>query len=127
MWHKVYIYGVGSLVDLPPTILTFSSYEDSSNLKIDSPSHLVFPSLFWDMEDIYGTSQGLCQYLRAMGTIELDAFIQDFDTTLNMQQFWNPQLFILFLVWKSLFQHLEGPPMDGYHEFYQVHQINIED
>lgn len=44
-----------------------------------------------------------------------------------MQQLWNPQLFIPLLVWKGLFQHLERPFMDGYHEFYQVHQINIED
>jgi hypothetical protein len=67
-------------VDLPPTIPTFSSYENSLDLKIDLPSHLVFPSLFWDMENIYGTSQGPYQYLRAVGTIELDDFIQDFDT-----------------------------------------------
>lgn len=106
---------------------TFSSYEDSSNSKVDLPSHLVFPSLLWDMEDIYGTSQGPYQYLKVVGTIELDDFIQDFDTTWDMQQLWNPKLFIPFLVWKGLFQHLEGPPMDGYHEFYKVHQINIED
>ncbi len=69
----------------------------------------------------------LANILRVVGTIELDDFIQDFDTAWDMQQFLNPQLFIPFLVWKGLFQHLEGPPMDGYHEFYQVHQINIED
>ncbi len=28
--------------------------------------------------------------------------------------------------WKGLFQHLKGPPMDGYHEFKGVHKVHIE-
>jgi hypothetical protein len=30
------------------------------------------------------------------------------------------------MVWKGLFQHLEGSPMDDYHEFKRAHEIQIE-
>ncbi len=32
----------------------------------------------------------------------------------------------LHMGWKGLFQHLKGPPMDGYHEFKGVHKVHIE-
>jgi hypothetical protein len=38
----------------------------------------------------------------------------------------NPQLFMPFMAWKCLFQHLEGPSMDDYHEFMHAHEIQIE-
>jgi hypothetical protein len=44
-----------------------------------------------------------------------------------MQQMCNPQLFTPFMAWKGLFQHLEGSPMDDYHEFMCDHEIRIED
>jgi hypothetical protein len=31
------------------------------------------------------------------------------------------------MAWKGLFQHLEGPPMDDYHEFKCAHEIQIEE
>jgi hypothetical protein len=30
------------------------------------------------------------------------------------------------MVWNGLFQHLEENPMDDYHEFKHVHDIDIE-
>jgi hypothetical protein len=32
------------------------------------------------MEDMYGASKGLCQFLGVVNTIKLDDFIQEFDT-----------------------------------------------
>jgi hypothetical protein len=39
----------------------------------------------------------------------------------------NAKLFSPFLAWKGLFQHLEGPPMDDYHEFQRDHATEIEE
>jgi hypothetical protein len=39
----------------------------------------------------------------------------------------NPQLFTYFMARKGLFQHLEMPPMDDYHEFKHAHEIHIEE
>jgi hypothetical protein len=44
-----------------------------------------------------------------------------------MQQMRNPQLFMPFMASKGLFQHLEGPPIDDYHEFKHAHDIQIEE
>jgi len=38
----------------------------------------------------------------------------------------NAKLFSPFFTWKGLFQHLEGPPMDDYHEFQKDHATEIE-
>jgi hypothetical protein len=38
----------------------------------------------------------------------------------------NAKLFSPFLAWKGLFQHLEGPLMDDYHEFQKDHATEIE-
>ncbi|OAE18112.1 hypothetical protein AXG93_3352s1080 [Marchantia polymorpha subsp. ruderalis] len=38
----------------------------------------------------------------------------------------NPTLFTLFFAWKGLFQHLEEPPMDDYHEFRRDHAVEID-
>jgi hypothetical protein len=43
-----------------------------------------------------------------------------------MQMLRNTTLFSPFLAWKGLFQHLEGPPMDDYHEFWKDHVTEIE-
>jgi hypothetical protein len=37
-------------------------------------------TIFVDMDDIYKTTKGLSQYSRAIGTIELNDFIYEFDT-----------------------------------------------
>jgi hypothetical protein len=42
------------------------------------------------MEKMYRTTKGPCQYLGAVGTIELDDFIQKFDSWCDMQQMRNP-------------------------------------
>jgi hypothetical protein len=39
----------------------------------------------------------------------------------------NVKLFSPFLAWKGLFQHLEGPLMDDYHEFRKDHATEIEE
>jgi hypothetical protein len=38
----------------------------------------------WDMEDLYGTSKGPCRFLGAVNNIELDDFIQEFNTWCDM-------------------------------------------
>jgi hypothetical protein len=43
-----------------------------------------------------------------------------------MQILRNARLFSPFLAWKGFFQHLEGPPMDDYHEFRRDHVTEIE-
>jgi hypothetical protein len=62
-----------------------------------------------------------------VGTIKLKDFIQEFDSWCDMQMLCNAKLFSPFLVWKGLFQHLEGPPMDDYHEFRRDHATKIEE
>jgi hypothetical protein len=37
-----------------------------------------------------------------------------------MQMLRNAKLVSPFLAWKGLFQHLEGPSMDDYHEFRRI-------
>ncbi len=44
-----------------------------------------------------------------------------------MHMLCNAKLFSPFLAWKGLFQHLEGPLMDDYHEFRRDHAIEIEE
>ncbi|CAM6082310.1 unnamed protein product [Calypogeia fissa] len=81
--------------------------------------------LIWDMEESHGSGRGPRHYSGAVGTIELDDFIQEFDTWCDMQMLRNAELFSPFLAWKGLFQHLEGPPMDDYHEFRKAHDMEI--
>jgi hypothetical protein len=49
--------------------------------------------------------------------------VQEFDNWCDMQQMHNPHLFTPFMAWKGLFQHLERPLMDDYHEFKHAHEI----
>jgi hypothetical protein len=69
------------------------------------------------MENMYGTTERPCRYLGKVSTIELNDFIHEFDSWCDMQQMHNPQLFTPSMAWKGLFQHLEGPLMNDYHEF----------
>ncbi len=82
--------------------------------------------LIWDMDGGFGAMKGLQYYSGAMGTIELENFIQKFDSWCNMQMLRNARLFSPFLAWKGLFQHLEGPPMEDYHEVRRDHVAEIE-
>jgi hypothetical protein len=61
-----------------------------------------------------------------VGTIELEDFIQEFDSWCDMQMLHNAKLFSPFLAWKGLFQHLEGLPMYDYHEFRRDHAAEIK-
>jgi hypothetical protein len=70
--------------------------------------------------------KGPQRYLGVVGTIELEDFIQEFDSWSDMQMLHNAKLFSSFLAWIRLFQHLEGPPMDDYHEFQIDHVVEIE-
>ncbi|PTQ34011.1 hypothetical protein MARPO_0084s0073, partial [Marchantia polymorpha] len=78
------------------------------------------------MDGMYGAAKGPRRYSGAVGTIELDDFIQEFDTWCDMQFLRNPTLFTPFFAWKGLFQHLEGPPMDDYHEFGREYAVEID-
>jgi hypothetical protein len=89
------------------------------------PSIIVAP-LIWDMDGGSGTMKGPRRYLSAVGTIKFEHFIQEFDSWCDMQMLHNARLFSPFLAWKGLFQHLEGPAMDDYHEFRRDHAVEIE-
>jgi len=39
----------------------------------------------------------------------------------------NSHIFTPFVDGEGLFQHLEAPPMDDYHEFKHTHDVHIED
>ncbi len=90
------------------------------------PSSIATP-LIWDMDRGFGAMKGPRRYSGAVGTIELEDFIQEFDSWCDMQMLRNVKLFSPFLAWKGLFQHLEGPLMDDYHEFRRDHATEIEE
>jgi len=75
-------WGVRFKSPTPPII---SMEKDSSNSKVDLPLQPIFALLLRNMEDIYGTFKGPCQYLGMISTIELDDFIWEFDTWCDMQ------------------------------------------
>ncbi|KAH8975228.1 hypothetical protein BDL97_01G144200 [Sphagnum fallax] len=79
------------------------------------------------MDEGSGAMKGPRRYSSAVGTIKLEDFIQEFDSWCDMQMLRNARLFSPFLAWKGLFQHLEGPPMDDYHEFRRDHVTEIEE
>jgi len=54
------------------------------------------------MEKMYGATKRPRQYLRVVGTIELNDFIQEFDSWCDMQKMRNPQLFTPFMACKGL-------------------------
>jgi hypothetical protein len=83
--------------------------------------------LIWDMDGGSGAMKGPRCYSGVVGTIELEDFIQEFDSWCDMQMLRNTKLFSPFLAWKGLFQHLEGPLMDDYHEFQRDHVTEIEE
>ncbi len=66
------------------------------------PSSIVAP-LIWDMDRGSRTMKGPRRYSGAVGTIELEDFIQEFDSWCNMQMLCNAKLFSPFLAWKGLF------------------------
>ncbi len=89
-------------------------------------SSSIATPLIWDMDGGFGAMKDPQRYSGAVGTIKLEDFIQEFDSWCDMQMLRNARLFSPFLAWKGLFQHLEGPPMDDYHEFWRDHAVEIE-
>ncbi len=89
------------------------------------PSNIMVP-LIWNMDGGSGTMKGPRRYSGVVGAIELEDFIREFDFWCDMQMLCNAKLFSPFLAWKGLFQHLEGPSMDDYHEFWKNHAVEIE-
>ncbi len=105
---------------------TSSVVEEDEVIVDNKSSILISLPLIWDMDEGSGAMKGPRRYSRAMGTIELEDFIHEFDSWCDMQMLRNAKLFSPFLAWKGLFQHLEGPPMDDYHEFRRDHAVEIE-
>ncbi len=107
-----------------------SSVVEEDEVIVDNKSSILSSSigapLIWDMDKGSRTMEGPRRYLGAVGTIELEDFIQEFDSWCDMQMLYNTRLFSPFLAWKGLFQHLEGPPMDDYHEFQRDHAADIK-
>jgi hypothetical protein len=63
------------------------------------PSSIATP-LIWDMDGGSGATKGPRRYSSAVGTIELEDFIQEFDSWCDMQMVRNVRLFSPFLAWK---------------------------
>jgi hypothetical protein len=63
----------------PPTPPSSSSKGDSLDSETNIFLRFVTPPLLWDMKEMYGTTKGPYQYSGAVGTIELDNFIHEFD------------------------------------------------
>ncbi|PTQ44536.1 hypothetical protein MARPO_0020s0163, partial [Marchantia polymorpha] len=80
------------------------SVADSGSLVVISSR--VPHSWTGDMDGMYGAMKGPRRYS--------GAFLR------------NPTLFTPFFAWKGLFQHLEGPPMDDYHEFGREYAVEID-
>ncbi len=66
------------------------------------PSSIADP-LIWDMDKGSGAMKGPQRYSSVVGTIELEDFIQKFDSWCDMQMLRNARLFSPFLAWKGLF------------------------
>ncbi|OAE21045.1 hypothetical protein AXG93_606s1310 [Marchantia polymorpha subsp. ruderalis] len=91
----------------PPLPSTTISAEDQGVAHLESSELIPFhvtTQLVWDMDGIYMAMKGLRRYYGAVGTIELDDFIQEFDTWCDMQFLRNPTLFTFFFAWKRLFK-----------------------
>jgi len=61
----------------------FTFEEDSSNFKVELLP-VVYVPFVWDMEDMYGASKKLRQFSGVISTIQLDDFIQEFNTWCDM-------------------------------------------
>jgi hypothetical protein len=68
----------------PPTPPSSSFGGDFLDFEINISPSFITPPLLWDMEEMYGATKGPCQYLGAVGTIELHDFIQEFDNWCDM-------------------------------------------
>ena len=82
---------------LPFPLPTVDAEEDEGvpNTKSVLLSSVAAP-LIWDMDGMYGAMKGPRRYSGAVGTIELEDFIQEFDTWCDMQMLRNATLFTPF-------------------------------
>ncbi len=104
-----------------------SSVIEEDEVIVDNKFSSITTPLIWDMDRGYGAMNlGPRRYSGVVGTIELDDFVQEFDSLCDMQMLHNTRLFSPFLAWKGLFQHLEGSLMEDYHEFWRDHATEIE-
>jgi len=110
-----------------PTSSVIEEDEVIVNNKSSILSSSIVAPLIWDIDGGFGAMKGLRCYPGAVGTIELENFIQEFDSWCDIQMLRNARFFSPFLAWKGLFQHLEGLPMDDYHEFLRDHATKIEE
>jgi hypothetical protein len=109
-----------------PTSLVVEEDEVIVDNKFSILSSSLAAPVIWDMDEGSGAMKGPRHYSGEVGTIELEDFIQKFDSWCDMQMLRNIILFSPFLAWKGLFQHLEDPLMDDYHEFRKDHAAEIE-
>ncbi len=62
-------------------------------------------------------------FVVVVGTIELMISLKNVWYVINAQSF----IVCTFMAWKILFKHLERPPMNNYHEFRCVDEVEIKD
>ncbi len=84
-----------------------SSVVEEDEVIVENKSSILLSSiaapLIWDMDEGSGAMKGPRCYLGAMGTIELEDFIQKFDSWCDLQMLRNARLFSPFLAWMGLF------------------------
>ncbi len=78
-----------------------SSVIEEDEVIVDNKSSILLSNiaapLIWDMDGGSGAMKGLRCYLGAVGIIELEDFIQEFDSWCDMQMLRNIRLFSPFL------------------------------
>jgi hypothetical protein len=79
------------------------SDNDSKKKKAVTPHRALIAPLLWDMDEMYGATKGPRMLSGAVGTIDLDDFIQEFDMWCDLQTLQNATWFTPFIAWKCLF------------------------
>jgi hypothetical protein len=87
----------------PPSFSVEEGEESVVDTEVLVRTSCISAPLPWDMDEMYGATKGPRRFSGAMGTIELDDFIQEFDTWCDMQMLRNATMFTPFMAWKGLF------------------------
>ncbi len=113
----------------PESPVSDSSASTEYSFQASSPTSVAFsdPNPYnWAMADHeWSSHKGMRRFSGVVGTIEVDDFIQEFDSWCDIQAMRSKD-FTPFIAWKSLFQHLEGAPMDDYHDFRWKYTAEID-